>query len=337
MNDSTLRIGIVGAGGIVRSRHVPGFRALPGVSLDAVVNRSAESSERAAAEFGIPRTHAHWQALIADPELDAVVVGTWPHLHAPVTIAALEAGKHVLVQARLAMDAKEARAIRAADIRRPDLVTMVVPSPFTLWADATIRRLLVDGAIGKLRLVRVFWGSGEGPMPSYPAWRRQRRYSGNNVLELGILYEALARWVGHATWVQASEQMFDPDSDAGPSDIPDLLSVQAGLPGGALMTMDMSPHVRFAGSNGVQLFGSIGTLTVDIGKRELRLKGEDRPEEVVTPGADEHQDWRVEEEFVGAVRGVEEVRLTDLDTAVRYMEFTDAVRRSAAEGRRVMI
>lgn len=342
-----IRIGVVGAGGIVRSRHVPGFHAIDGVSLDAVVNRTSESSRRAAEEFGIPRVHGNWRELATDPELDAVLVGTWPYLHAPITIAALDAGKHVLVQARLAMDAIEARAIAAAAADRPDLVTMVVPAPFTFWADACVQRLLRDGSVGEVRLVRVFWGGGDGAYAPGPDWRRERRFSGNNVLSLGIIYESVARWLGHATWVHAATALADSglaDGDTRPgaeiADVPDVLSLVAGLPGGAQMSVDMSPHARFAGPNRVELFGSSGTLLVDLDGQRLRLRreGADGPDESdVQPRDDERSDWRVEAEFIGAIRGEESVRFTDVPTAVRYMEFTDAVRESAQTGVRVAL
>lgn len=332
--DQDIRIGIVGAGGIVRSRHMPGFREISGVRLDAVVNRSKESSERAAAEFGIPRIHETWSDLIHDPDLDAVLVGTWPYLHAPITIAALAAGKHVLVQARIAMDAVEAREVAAAAARRPDLVTMVVPAPFTFWCDAAVRRLLSAGEIGDLRLVRVFWGGGSGAYQPGPTWRRERRYSGNNVMALGIVYESIARWFGHATWVQAATELFDTSIDDGFADVPDLVSLFAGLPGGAQLSVNMSPHARFGGSSTAELYGSIGTLVVDIDQQRLTLRRDGETLDV-TPGADERDGWRVEAEFVGAIRGTEQVRFTDVATAVRYMEFTDAVRASAATGQRV--
>lgn len=328
----TLRIGVVGAGSIVRSRHVPGFAKLPGVRLEAVVNTTEESSRRAAEEFGFARTHRHWLDLVADPGVDAVVIGTWPYLHEPVFLAALEHGKHVLTQARLAMNAAEGRTMLAAALRRPDLVSMVVPSPFSLWADACVRRLLSSGSLGELRLVRAFWGGGSGGLELGPAWRRDRRYSGNNVLSLGIVYEGLARWVGHTTWVQAAEQ-----NVGGAGDVPDLLSVLGELPGGARLSLDMSPHARFGETNGVWLYGSTGTLFVDLANQRLTLTGEGGQATEVTPTGDERGEWRVEAEFVGAIRGEEQVRLTDVATAVRYMEFTDAVRVSAATGHRVAL
>lgn len=98
-----IRVGFVGAGENTRVRHIPGFRKIDGVSLAGVVNRSRESSERVAREFGIPRVYDKWEDLVADPEIDAVCIGTWPYLHCPVTVAALDAGKHVLCEARMAM------------------------------------------------------------------------------------------------------------------------------------------------------------------------------------------------------------------------------------------
>src|SRR5687767_6519965 len=100
-----IRIGLIGAGGNTRLRHIPGFRAIEDVELAAVCNRRPESTAAIAKEFSIPRTYAKWEDLVADPDLDAVCIGTWPYLHCPITLAALDAGKHVLTEARLAMNA----------------------------------------------------------------------------------------------------------------------------------------------------------------------------------------------------------------------------------------
>src|SRR6478672_2018777 len=144
-----IRIGIVGAGRIVAAEHVPRFRAIDDVELVGVANRSEESSRRAADELGLPRAYASWQSLVADPDVDAVLVGAWPVLHAPVTIAALDAGKHVLTEARMAATAEDARAMVRAARAHPDLVALVVPATFSAWADVTIVRLLRGGEIGR--------------------------------------------------------------------------------------------------------------------------------------------------------------------------------------------
>ena len=64
-----------------------------------------------AEEFGIARFAADWTEIIADESIDAVCIGTWPYMHAPLTIAALESGKHVLCEARMALNLREAREI----------------------------------------------------------------------------------------------------------------------------------------------------------------------------------------------------------------------------------
>ena len=116
MADQRLRIGLIGAGGNMRLRHIPGLRALPDVEIAAVCNRRPESTGAVAQEFGIPRTFEHWQDLVADPDVDAIVIGTWPYLHCPITLAALEAGKHVLTEARMSLNALEAhRMLDAVD------------------------------------------------------------------------------------------------------------------------------------------------------------------------------------------------------------------------------
>ena len=115
MAEQRVRIGLVGAGKNTRERHAPGFRSLPDVELVGVVNSTAESTARVAHELSISKTYPRWQELVADPEIDAVCIGTWPNLHCDITCAALRAGKHVLTEARMARNAEADRRMR----RRP--------------------------------------------------------------------------------------------------------------------------------------------------------------------------------------------------------------------------
>ena len=105
---NTIRVGIVGLGANTRLHHVPGLRACENVEIAGVCNRRPESTKQAADEYGIPKSFDNWQELVADDDIDAVVIGTWPYLHCDITVAALQAQKHVLVEARMARDADEA-------------------------------------------------------------------------------------------------------------------------------------------------------------------------------------------------------------------------------------
>ena len=139
---------MIGAGGIVTSTHLPGLRRMPGVEIVAVANRSLESSRRAAAELGIPRAYADWKQLLEADNIDAILIGTWPYMHRTITLAALESGRHVLCQARMANNAAEAHDMLAASRRHPNLVCMLVPSSSGYSVDIALRKLLADGFVG---------------------------------------------------------------------------------------------------------------------------------------------------------------------------------------------
>ena len=111
---TVLRIGIVGAGANTRSRHIPGFQEIEAVEVVAVANRSRESAQKVADEFGIAGVFEDWQELVGSDDVDAVCVGTWPYKHCPITLACLKAGKHILTEARMAMNLAEARQMLAA-------------------------------------------------------------------------------------------------------------------------------------------------------------------------------------------------------------------------------
>src|SRR3954470_5741349 len=128
MGDQVVRIGVVGAGQVVRAKHLPGFRALPGVKIVGVCNLRRESSSRVAREFNIPRTFGSWESLVEDDGIDAIVIGTWPYLHCPITLAAFDAGKHVLTQSRMAMNAREAQRMLDRARECPALTAMIAPS-----------------------------------------------------------------------------------------------------------------------------------------------------------------------------------------------------------------
>jgi predicted dehydrogenase len=337
MRDGTLRIGIVGAGAITRARHLPGFRAIPGVAIVGVCNRHRDSAARVAREFDIPRVYASWEELVDDEAVDAVVIGTWPYLHCPITLAALDAGKHVLTQARMAMNAREAQRMLDKSRERPGQVAMVVPSPYGLTADAHVRRLLDDGFLGhQLREVHVTGFAGELAEKSRPLhWRQVAKYSGFNMLNLGILYETLLRWAppAHRVFAHAAKlvpRRVDPEtSEKVKVGTADSVQVITAHEGGAVGTFRLSGVLWHDHGNSIAMYGSAGTLVYDLSRDELRAgraKEDLRP--VAIPEA-ERGGWRVEEDFVAAIREGRPVTRTDFLTGVRYMHFTEAVARSS--------
>ena len=342
MSTETVRIGIVGAGANTRLYHIPGFKAIEGVDVVSVCNRSRESSQRVADEFGIPKVYDRWTDLVEANDTNAICIGTWPYLHCPVTLAALEAGKHVLTEARMALDASQARAMRAASLAKPHLVTQIVPAPMTLKYDRTIEDLIAEGFLGDILAVDIQGNDGSFVNKESPVhWRQDRDLSGFNILNMGIWYETLMRWVGPATSVQAMttvniNRRRDAQGRLAAITVPDHVDALCRMACGAQAHLRFSAVTGHSPASQVWLFGSEGTLHLDMGSGKLRggRRADSGLMEISVPPNKEGR-WRVEEEFVDAIRGVAPVTHTPFGDGVRYMEFTEAVTRSAQTGRAV--
>ncbi len=340
MATETISVGIVGAGGNTRAKHIPGFQALENVVIAGVCNRSRASSEAVARDFGIPKVYADWRQVVEDPAIDAVMIGTWPYMHAPVTLAALEAGKHVLCEARMAMNAREAHTMLAAARANPQLVAQVVPSPFSLGVDRTIQRLLADGYLGHLLAIDIYDNGGFIDVEASVSWRQHIRYSGMNTMMLGIWYEALMRWVGAAVSVVAMGQVnANPlkDSDTGELSavqVPDHLDVIARMACGAQAHFRSTRVAGFSPPSHAVLYGSEATLRFENGRLFGGRRDDPQMKAIEIP-ASEAGAWRVEEEFIQAIRGLAPIRLTTFEDGVRYMEFTEAVIRSLQSGQAI--
>lgn len=338
--EQPVRVGIVGAGANTRERHIPGFRALPGVEIVGVVNRTPDSTARAAAELGIPRTFSSWQDLVADPAIDAVCIGTWPYLHCDVSCAALAAGKHVLTEARMARNAAEAHRMLAASRAQPELVAQIVPSPFGLGHDDYVRQLLERNYLGELRELVLIGADASWWDYSKPLhWRQDADLSGYNVLTLGILHETALRWAPPPVRVFAQTALFEPlrphptEQRNATVTVPDSVQVLTQLANGGRGLYHFSGVDLLGPGLQVHLYGSGGTikLQMNAGREEVycgRL-GDAELRKLELPES-ERGGWRVEAEFIGAIRGHEKVRYTDFATGVKYMEFVEAVARSAA-------
>ena len=338
-----VRIGVVGAGQNTRTRHIPGLQSQRNVEIASVCNRSVASARSVADEFGINKVAETWRILVDDPELDAVVIGTWPYLHHQVTVAALEAGKHVLCEARMAMNAREARHMLEISRAHPDLVAQVVPSPFTLGVDSVIKDLISDGYLGSIVAVDVNAVTGEFPLTEeLHHWRNDRELSGNNILSLGIWYEALMRWIGETTHVVAMGKQVIPfrrQAETGnyiASTIPDHIDVIGRLACGGQLHMQLSSVAVGEHAPAAILYGSEGTIKFAANTLYGRKRGEDSFSVLEVP-AEKAGAWRVEEDFIEAIRGIGPIKLTTFADGVKYMEFTDAVSESLATGRMVAV
>lgn len=149
-----LRWGLIGCGDISRKRVAPALRDLESCELVAVNRARAELAEDFAREFGARRWFRDWRELIADAEVDAVYVSTPVYLHAEQTIAAAEAGKHVLCEKPLAMNVAECDRMIAA-CRASGVKLGVAYYRHFYPVVLRIKELIAAGEIGKPVLAQI--------------------------------------------------------------------------------------------------------------------------------------------------------------------------------------
>lgn len=336
-----IRIGIIGAGGIVCERHLPGLKKIIDVEVVAVCNRSRQSTERIGREYGIPLCFEDWHALVSDERVDAVLIGTWPYLHKEAALEVLSVGKPVFCQARMARDAAEARTMRDAQ-RATGLPAMICPAPHGMKWDLSMRRLLAEEYIGQPLTVRIISMHGRYLDPHSPlSWRQDVTLSGRNVLTLGIYAEVVRRWFGECLSVQATSQTFtkarvEPLSGMlEPVRIPDAVWMVAEMASGAIVQYSLSGIAHAAPTDRIEIYGSQGTLVYDIDQDLLlgsRL-GEGGLKEMALPD-DESKGWEVELDFIRVLRG-EKAPEPSFEDGVAYMDVVDATARSCRSGSRI--
>ncbi len=350
---NAIRIGVLGAGGNTRAKHIPAFQTIPGVEVTAVCNRTQASGEAVAKEFGIATVTDNWRDIVESPEIDAVCIGTWPNLHGKLATAALRAGKHVLTEARMARNLAEAEMMHGESLARPTLVAQIVPAPMSLPFDATIIDLLQSGELGELREVLLTATSDALADTSLPlSWRQDFSLSGKNTLYLGIYYEMVMRWFGRgvssviADAAIFSKERKDRDGGMQSTTIPESVTVLGNyaaasgtrVADGARFVGHFSGVERSASRSEIRLHGSKAGLRLDLARNELWMTRGRDAEKLVEIKAEKRGSWRVEADFIDSIREGKPVRLTDFAAGVEYMRFTEAVWESwNANGQRVTL
>ena len=132
-------------------------------------------------------------------------------MHNTMTLAALEKGKHVLTEARMANTAQEAREMLAASRRHPDLVCQLTPTSTTYKIDRLLQRLISEGFLGELLSVEVQALQNRfADINGELHWRHDRELSGHNTLNIGASYESMMRWLGRGNRVMAMSKIHVP-------------------------------------------------------------------------------------------------------------------------------
>jgi predicted dehydrogenase len=341
MRRAKLNIGLIGAGNIVKERHLPALKRIEDVRIVAVCNSSYESSEKFCSEF-LPdaKPYSNWAELVAEPEINIIWIGTPPYLHSTVAVSAMEAGKHVFCQARMAMTLAEAEEMVAAVQRHPHLVTMVCPTSHGLRGSRFMQKLIADEYVGQphhLRLQSLTSAYIDPDAP--PHWRQRDEYSGLNVLTLGMYAEVLMRWFGPISRLVAHDKTIVPVRQGYEIRIPDMVTVLCTFATGMEGVLEFSGIAPFARPDRLELYGNQGMLDYDFATDRISgaQLGDEAPAALPTPARLE-QSWNVEADFIAAVRSPGGISpQPGFNEGLQYMKVVQAVADSVAQRREIEI
>ncbi len=187
----TIRWGILGTG-LIATKFATGLRVLPDAELSAVGSRAQATADAFGDKFDVPRRHTSYQALVEDPEVDVVYVGTPHSLHRDHSVLALQAGKAVLCEKPFAINAAEAKQVIAVARQEGHFLMEAMWTRF-LPAMQRVRQILVDGVIGDVRMATADFGFRTPFDPQHRLFDPHR--GGGALLDVGVYMVSLASMV----------------------------------------------------------------------------------------------------------------------------------------------
>jgi predicted dehydrogenase len=325
-------MGVLGAANIARKVVIPAILEAEGVRLVAIGSETSRGADFLT-ESGLGESvrACSYEALVADPDVDAIYIPLPNHLHAEWSMRAADAGKHVLCEKPAARTAAETARMIDHCVERG-----------VVWMEAFMYRFhpqwrlvfdqLRDNAIGELRTVRsVFTFTVRDPENI----RRQRDLGGGSLYDVGAYCVNVSRWVigRRPVSVQGLMQVSSEDVD---EEFQGLLDFGEGQT--ALINSSLSQPYRHE----VELLGTEGRILVPnafVNRSEpLWFEVEDalgKRERIATPGDDE---YRLEvEDFAACVRAGRQPEVVSHADTLENMQTIDALYESARAGRRVVL
>ncbi|MCC3374850.1 Gfo/Idh/MocA family protein [Cohnella sp. REN36] len=348
-----IRIGLIGAGNI-GNVHLQEFGKLAGeCEIVAITDAYLPLAEQRAQQYGIETVSPSPEALIARRDVDAVIVAVPNQSHAPLTISALENGKHVLVEKPMGLDAAAAKDIVRAQ-RRYGKTVMVAHQMRWEWLPLHVKAQIERGELGRIYTAKTGWYRRKG-IPGWGTWfTRHDQAGGGPLIDIGVHMLDLAfflmgepkpvsvygstyaefgpRRKGIGTWGK-------PDWN-GVYDVEDLATAIIKMEDGSSLTLEVSwaVHMNTDSSPFVHLMGSEGGAFLRGGDGKFLTERFDQTVDVplATPEDDEGGRVRLSRHFLECIREGK-TPWTSAETGLRSNLIIDAIYESSRTGGEVKL
>lgn len=350
MKKSTFNVAVLGAGAIGRY-HIESFQQHPAARVIALVETSAARGREAADHYDIPNLFTDYRDVLKRAEVDVVSIALPNYLHAPVALAALQAGKHVMLDKPMAMDARAAARLVREATRRRRLLMVGQNQRFTP-AVQTLRQLVERGVLGEVYHAKAQWQRRSG-IPRIGSWFTQKEFAGGGcTYDIGAhVLDQTLYLMGEFAAVAVSGQTFAKFGPRGlgdgawghseidpakPFDVEDLSVALIRLRSGRTVLLETSwaAHQPQNDLNGTQLFGTEAGATTN----PLQLFRPGRSGycvETIRPLPPRVSPDRMVH-FINVLLGREEPHVRP-EESLAVQQILDAIYRSAATDREVRV
>src|SRR5436190_3046828 len=322
-----VRWGVLGAARIAVRHVIPAIQTCGRGRVEAVASRDIAAAQRAAAQFDIGRAYGSYEALVSDPDIDAVYIPLPNHLHVPWSLRAIEAGKHVLCEKPIGLTAAEAMQLADRAARSPRLKVMeaFMYRFHPQWQRA--RELAASGAIGQVLAIHT-WFSYFNVDPQNV--RNMKDIGGGALMDIGCYGISVARFITGREPRRVSA-ISDMDPSFGTDRLTTAVLDFGDAVGSFTCSTQLGRHQR------VDIGGAEGIIEIEIPfnppidrRCTIVLRQGDRVEPIALERANQFE--RQFAAFSSAVIADEPVP-TPLADAVANMRVIDAIRESAASNR----
>jgi len=338
-----VRVGVIGTG--IGVAHVEALRQVPGAVIAAICSARAARAAEAAARFAIPRATDDYRDLLA-ADIDAVVIATPPPLHAPMGLAAIAAGKHVLCEKPLAATLGEAHALRDA-ARAAGVVHMLNHQQRFASANARAKELVAAGYIGALALADAYFALNpldylRAPVASTSkaGWFTDAAQGGGmlagsagpHLVDLLLWYGGPIAEVAARSAVTRPTIPLADGTAAVDITAEDTFVVLARYVAGGLATIRGIPVAYHGGSTAVALHGVEGSLDVGYGWLRGATSADQSLTDLPLPAESSSDRIALAARFIEAVRAGESAPAPNFDDGVRVQAVLDASVMAARTG-----
>lgn len=333
MTETQVRVGVIGAGAIAQVVHLPLLKELPGARIEALCDIHESKARVLADRLDVARVCHDHEALLASGDVDAVVICSPNHLHQEQTIAALEAGMHVLVERPLALHEEGTRAVLDA-AEAADRTLMVGFNNRFRPDTRGVKSFVSSGELGDIFTIHGTWFNRK-TRPRRATWRHRRATGGGVFMDLGIQVLDLCLWmldypepVGVCAHLHPGERM----------DVEDSAAVLVRLDTGATVSVQVTwSLLAERDRHHLRLLGTTGTASTHPLKvvKEAEQGMLDVTPQILMPREAYTASYR--EELRHFIAAVAEGATTVPRDQLRLMRIADAVYASAEQGIEVQL